>query len=139
MTKLRTYPARPLFPARSQPRLSMTWSAWPSGAALALSFALSFAFSLAECAAAESRGELLYENSCKACHDEQVHWRDNRLATDWSSLEAQVRRWQSVGRLNWSDDDIRDVARYLNDRNYHFDPGSQTLTELRRDARASRD
>ncbi|MGE0315215.1 MAG: cytochrome c [Lautropia sp.] len=79
---------------------------------------------------AQSRGELLYENACRACHDEQVHWRANRLATDWSSLEDQVRRWQSVGRLNWSDDDIRAVARHLNERIYRFDPGAPAMSRL---------
>ena len=49
-----------------------------------------------------------------------MHWRDQRLATDWASLRAQVRRWQEVGKLGWSDDDIREVVRYLNDRIYRF-------------------
>lgn len=126
MRELRGRVVRALSPARWPIRLS----AWMLGAALALPFAPD--------AAAQSRGELLYENSCKACHDEQVHWREQRLVTDWSSLEAQVRRWQAVGRLSWSDDDIRDVTRYLNEQIYHFEPRSQTLTEWRGDARAVR-
>ncbi len=89
-------------------------------------------------ALAQSRGELLYETACRTCHDEQVHWRANRLATDWASLEAQVRRWQAVGRLQWSDDDIRDVARFLNERVYHFDPASPALTSRPVPAQLSR-
>ena len=59
---------------------------------------------------------------------QQVHWRDNRLATDWGSLVAQVRRWQETGRLGWSDEDIRFVARYLNDSIYKFPETSDSLT-----------
>lgn len=71
-------------------------------------------------APAPTRGELLYTTHCIACHNSQMHWRDQRLATDWASLRAQVRRWQEAGQLGWSDDDIREVVRYLNDRIYRF-------------------
>lgn len=40
----------------------------------------------------ESRGELLYATHCNACHSAEVHWRKLKLATDWDSLVAQVRR-----------------------------------------------
>lgn len=66
------------------------------------------------------RGEMLYTTHCIACHTTQVHWRENRLAENWSSLNAQVRRWQSNEQLSWNDDDIRAVARYLNKLYYHF-------------------
>jgi mono/diheme cytochrome c family protein len=67
-----------------------------------------------------SRGDLLYQTHCVACHSEKLHWRDARLATDWSSLKAQVRHWQDVAQLRWSEDDIVAVARHLNDTVYHF-------------------
>lgn len=67
-----------------------------------------------------SRGRLLYENHCIACHDTQIHWRQNRRATDWASLRVQVREWQTRAHLNWSDADIDAVARYLNDSIYHL-------------------
>ncbi len=79
-------------------------------------------------AAAQARGELLYTTNCQLCHSQQVHWRANRLATDWGSLVAQVRRWQETGRLGWSDEDIRFVARYLNDTIYKFPETSDSLT-----------
>ena len=71
-------------------------------------------------AGAQSRGELLYETHCIACHTTQVHWRDRRLATDWNSLQAQVARWQAAGSLNWSDEDIIAVTSHLNERFYGF-------------------
>jgi hypothetical protein len=44
------------------------------------------------------------------------------LATDWNSLQAQVTRWQAVGALGWSEEDIVAVTRHLNDRFYGFTP-----------------
>jgi len=74
----------------------------------------------AQNAPAPSRGQLLYTTHCVACHNSQVHWRDRRLATDWDTLKAQVQRWQERVLLTWSDDDIVEVTRYLNDAIYRF-------------------
>jgi len=67
-----------------------------------------------------SRGQALYELHCIGCHTTQMHWRANRRATDWVSLRAQVRLWQGNSHLHWSDDDIDEVARFLNERFYRF-------------------
>lgn len=75
---------------------------------------------------AASRGELLYSDHCIECHTQQMHWRDRRLAHDWDSLQGQVRHWQEVAHLQWSDEDVNAVARYLNDSIYHF-PDTQAL------------
>lgn len=75
-----------------------------------------------------ARGALLYENHCSACHTTQMHWRDARVATDWASLRALVRRWQAAAHLNWGDDEVDEVARYLNQRFYHFEPPRQRLS-----------
>ncbi|MBP8308723.1 MAG: cytochrome C [Burkholderiaceae bacterium] len=72
----------------------------------------------AQTAPSQNRGALLYSTHCIACHTTEVHWRGRKLVTDWSSLMVQVRRWQSVQQLNWSDDDIVQVARHLNARFY---------------------
>jgi hypothetical protein len=69
-----------------------------------------------------SRGELLYDTHCLACHSTQLHWRTNKAALDWASLRFEVRRWQGQSQLRWGDDDIDEVTRYLNDRIYHFEP-----------------
>lgn len=80
---------------------------------------------LANAAVANARdevtgGELLYSTYCIACHTKEVHWRDNKLARDWISLKEQVRHWQKVARLEWSDEDITLVARHLNSLYYHY-------------------
>lgn len=76
----------------------------------------------AQTAVPPSRGELLYSTHCIECHSTQMHWRDQRLARDWDSLKFQVRRWQGVARLGWSEEDIEAVARHLNETIYRFEP-----------------
>ncbi len=79
---------------------------------------------------AQSRGELLYTTHCIACHTTDIHWRDRRAVNDWSSLVVEVGRWQSAAALAWSDDDVRDVARYLNEAIYRFPPPAEPKASL---------
>jgi mono/diheme cytochrome c family protein len=65
-------------------------------------------------------GELLYSTYCHGCHTTEVHWRAKKLASDWTSLKYQVRRWQDNIALGWGEDDVTAVARYLNGLYYHF-------------------
>jgi mono/diheme cytochrome c family protein len=88
-------PALPLFPA---PTLLAQSTALPS----------------------PSRGELLYETHCIACHSTSVHWRDQKLATDFAGLLAQVARWEKNTGLGWSSEEILDVTGYLNTTIYRF-------------------
>jgi mono/diheme cytochrome c family protein len=67
-----------------------------------------------------TRGELLYSTHCIFCHSAQVHWREKKLVTDWTSLQSQVRHWQGVSGLGWSNEDIAEVARYLNALHYRY-------------------
>jgi hypothetical protein len=67
-----------------------------------------------------TRGELLYATHCVGCHDAQIHWRARKRATDWPSLKFEVDRWQRASSLNWLEQDVTDVASYLNSRYYHF-------------------
>lgn len=84
---------------------------------------------LAQPAAPATRGQLLYDTQCVACHDRQLHWRDARLVTSWETLVAQVRRWQAVARLQWSDEDILQVARHLNATIYGYPEGKLAQRE----------
>lgn len=77
-------------------------------------------------ATAQSRGDMLYTTHCISCHTTQMHWRDKRSATDWPSLKAQVRRWQGAVSLGWSEADILEVARHLNETIYHFEQTGDT-------------
>lgn len=81
---------------------------------------LAFALYGGLAAAQPGRGELLYSTYCNDCHTEQVHWREKKLVTNWTSLVAEVRRWQANAMLEWGGDDVEAVARYLNALYYHY-------------------
>ena len=66
------------------------------------------------------RGAMLYDNHCIQCHNQQIHWRKKNIVTDWTSLIAQVDRWQRASGLVWSKTDIEEVSRYLNGMYYHY-------------------
>lgn len=69
---------------------------------------------------APARGQLLYEAHCIECHNAQVHWRTAAAARDWDSLRAQVDHWQRTAALGWSEDDVAEVTRHLNETIYKF-------------------
>ncbi len=81
-------------------------------------------------AMAQSRGELLYATHCISCHTTEMHWRDKRSASNWMALKVQVRRWQDAASLAWSDGDILDVSRYLNESIYHFEQMADSVSSL---------
>ncbi|HET7764225.1 MAG TPA: hypothetical protein VFK92_03975 [Burkholderiales bacterium] len=60
------------------------------------------------------RGGNLYADNCNACHTAQVHWREKRLVRTWDDLLFQVTRWQRIADLGWSQEEVADVAAYLN-------------------------
>ncbi len=84
---------------------------------------------VAPVATAETRGQMLYETHCVACHSVQIHWRAQRLAGDWNGLRGQVQLWQSNASLGWTDQDILEVARHLNQRYYQFPEPSSRLAK----------
>jgi cytochrome c5 len=67
-----------------------------------------------------TRGQLLYDMHCSACHSSQIHWRDARGVRDWPGLVSQVHQWQERAKLQWSAEDIGEVARHLNDTIYRL-------------------
>ena len=69
-------------------------------------------------AAAASRGGLLYENHCTGCHESGAHIRANRKAKSMADLRGWVTRWSGELKLNWSSEEIDDVAQYLARRYY---------------------
>ena len=72
-------------------------------------------------AVAPTRGELLYDNHCTACHTSVAHVRDNRRANSVAAVEAWVRRWSGELKLGWSEDEVTDVTQHLVNRYYKFD------------------
>jgi mono/diheme cytochrome c family protein len=94
-------------------------SALRAAAIVALALGLAAAPGPVRAADAE-RGKTLYETSCGACHKDSVHRRSSRKAKSFESIRAQVARWSWEVGGSWSEDEIDDVAYYLNQRYYRF-------------------
>ena len=88
------------------------------------------AIAIVPCAHSQSRGELLYSTHCIACHTSEMHWRDKKAATDWTSLKFEVRRWQRAASLGWGEADIQEVTRYLNESVYRYAEPSDRLASI---------
>lgn len=68
----------------------------------------------------KERGQALYENHCQFCHGETVHQRESNLVESMQVLRAWVRSWSVHEGLNWSMEEVNDVAQYLNAKFYQF-------------------
>jgi cytochrome c553 len=71
-------------------------------------------------AADTDHGRALYEARCDRCHDSSVHGRNPRSARTFDQIRAFVARWDRELGTAWTVSDINAVARYLNDKYYHF-------------------
>jgi mono/diheme cytochrome c family protein len=91
----------------------------------AIVFALAVAMSPTISWSDEKDGQVLYETHCITCHNTQVHWRQNRLVKDWTTLRTQIERWQNNIGQRWTREQISDVAKYLNQMFYKFNPSDE--------------
>lgn len=66
---------------------------------------------------------------CVACHTAKVHWRNDKLATDSSSLKAQVNRWQDNTGLNWSKGLKLDLSPWPNIKAYYERVGQRAKVQ----------
>ena len=65
-----------------------------------------------------TRGQLLYENHCRVCHDQSVHKRAGHRAHSKGEINYWTTRWSKELELNWSTQDIDDVVDYLQNTFY---------------------
>ena len=66
------------------------------------------------------RGKLLYSARCVGCHDNSVHSREARKALTIEGIRSQVRRWDAFLGGAWREDEVNDVASYLNELFYRY-------------------
>jgi mono/diheme cytochrome c family protein len=66
------------------------------------------------------RGEALYKNHCKECHEALAHKRPGSRINSIGDVRSWVTSWSNHSNLDWSNDDINDVADYLNKKFYHL-------------------
>ncbi len=74
----------------------------------------------AQAAQVDSLGAALYESRCTGCHERSVHSRSPRRAGSFDQVRAYVWRWDRYLGGAWNRDEVDAVARYLNERYYHF-------------------
>ena len=78
-------------------------------------------------AADATRGAQLHSEQCVACHaarfgdnGNEIYTRSNRRVTSLEGLQKQVSRCKNNLQIVWFDEDVADVAEYLNATFYHF-------------------
>ena len=71
-------------------------------------------------AADTGHGKQLQQENCRSCHDDGMYTRENRKVTTPDGLTKQVQRCEATLGLQWFEEDVSDVAAYLNDSFYKF-------------------
>lgn len=71
-------------------------------------------------AADADKGKELHDKNCLKCHRSEVYTRADHRVTSRAGLDKQVQRCELNLGLRWFDDDIANVAAYLNRDYYHF-------------------
>ena len=62
----------------------------------------------------------MVNQNCTSCHGSELYTRKDRLVTSRPGLTKQVKRCELALGLTWFDDDIDNVAEYLNGKYYRF-------------------
>jgi len=81
-----------------------------------------FATALPASASETSAVETLYQQHCTSCHQAEVYTRGDRKVTSLEGLHRQVQRCELALNLKWFDDEIADMADYLDQHYYRFAP-----------------
>jgi len=79
---------------------------------------ISIAYAAPTLKTVKPRGQMLYENHCLRCHAEGVHLRATSKVHSLSDLAHAVKKWADLQRLDWNQDELRDVASYMNHKYY---------------------
>jgi mono/diheme cytochrome c family protein len=86
-----------------------------------------WAFPLLICVAAAAsaqdvtRGALLYDAHCVACHREGLHDRKSSKVSSYADLRSQVERWTAQTGRPFSDADREDLIEFLDASHYQLD------------------
>lgn len=65
-------------------------------------------------------GAELHKENCTRCHGSEMYTRPNRKMHSFQSIRTQVGRCEQSLGLQWFEDDIGNVAAYLNNTHYKF-------------------
>ena len=65
-------------------------------------------------------GKSLHDENCLRCHNESKYTREDRMIKNFQQLHERIKQCELMAELTWFDEEIDDVAAYLNDQFYHF-------------------
>lgn len=65
-------------------------------------------------------GQQLHDANCVKCHDSGVYTREDRFVGNKDALTTQVQRCNVNLGTQWFDEDVADVADFLNTNYYKF-------------------
>lgn len=67
------------------------------------------------------RGKKLHDAHCISCHDSQLYTSKNRKISNYESLKTHVQTCATNLNKQWFEDEVADVAAYLNAEFYLFE------------------
>jgi mono/diheme cytochrome c family protein len=77
-----------------------------------------------------NRGKQLHDQNCMTCHAgimggnaNSIYTRENRRIESYDALVRQVGRCKDNLGVAWPEEEVKDVAAYLNHEFYHFKKG----------------
>jgi len=65
-------------------------------------------------------GKALYEKNCIRCHSTEVFTREDRGIKNYEALKTRVQQCTGAAEVKWVDEEIKNVADYLNKNFYKF-------------------
>ena len=66
------------------------------------------------------KGKKLHDGFCTKCHGTEVYTRKDRVINSRAALDKQVKRCQLNLGVQWFDEDVSNVADYLDQSFYRF-------------------
>ncbi|MFA9476546.1 MAG: hypothetical protein ACERJ2_18590 [Filomicrobium sp.] len=67
-----------------------------------------------------ANGKLLYDANCKGCHDTGVLSRKDRVVQSLDALKEQLVSCSHMANKEFSESEMQDLLKYLNDQFYDF-------------------
>jgi cytochrome c5 len=71
-------------------------------------------------AADAGHGKTLHDRHCTRCHDTAIYARPESTIQDFAALRERVQQCELAAELLWFEEDVDDVAAYLNREYYRL-------------------
>lgn len=74
----------------------------------------------AQAAGNADNGKTLHDKNCSGCHKSEVYTRPDHKVKSLTALNDRIKFCESANKLAWTDQNIQDVAAYLDREFYKF-------------------